>query len=208
MIIASFGIIQLLFQGGDFMKFIRNVLLMIITLFVPASVFAAGSHDGLNCVGCHGIHTAKAAVIFAVEPNTKSLSPRTKQPFTGVTALCLGCHETVERGGMGIAPVSAVHSHPFGVIADPKVANVPDVFLRDGKLECVGCHDPHPSNPYYKYLRVDTAKGAKLQEFCSLCHASKADPSGVKGMKVFNSMDERLITEPASKPASARPEKK
>jgi predicted CXXCH cytochrome family protein len=163
----------------------------ILVLVVPVFAFAAGAHDGLNCVGCHGIHTAKGDIIFAVEPNKKALNPRTKQPFTGTTALCLGCHETIERGGMGIAAVSATHSHPFGVSPNPKVASVPDTFLRDSKLECVGCHDPHPSNVNFKYLRVDTAKGAKMGDFCAMCHGSKADPAALKSMKIFNSMDER-----------------
>ncbi len=169
----------------------RVLGIMILSLAVPALVFAAGAHDGLNCVGCHGIHNAKGEIIFAVEANNKSINPRTNKPFTGTTALCLGCHETIDKGGMGIAAVSAKHSHPYGVKANPKVATVPSVFLRDGKLECVGCHDPHPSNLNYKYLRVDTAKGAKMGDFCGMCHGSKADPQALKRMKIFNSMDER-----------------
>jgi len=179
---------------------------VILALVVPAFAFAAGAHDGLNCTGCHGIHTAKGEIIFAVEPNKKAINPRTKQPFTGTTALCLGCHETIEKGGMGIAAVSASHSHPFNVAPNAKVATVPDTFLREGKLECVGCHDPHPSNMNFKYLRVDTAKGAKMGDFCAMCHSSKADPSASKSMKIFNSMDERKTSSaPAAAPAPAAP---
>lgn len=185
------------------MAIFRFLGVMILALAVPALVYAAGAHDGLNCVGCHGIHNAKGEIIFAVEPNKKSVNPKTKQAFTGTTALCLGCHETIERGGMGIAAVSANHSHPYGVAPNAKVATVPDVFLRDGKLECVGCHDPHPSCPNYKYLRVDTAKGAKMGDFCGMCHASKADPNAVKGMKIFNSMDERRTPVSAPEPMAA-----
>lgn len=188
------------------MKVFRVLGVVVLLLAVPALVYAAGAHDGLNCVGCHGIHNAKGDIIFAVEPNKKSVNPKTKQPFTGITALCLGCHETIDKGGMGIAAVSASHSHPYGVKPNPKVASVPDVFLRDGALECVGCHDPHPSNPNYKYLRVDTSKGAKMGEFCAMCHSSKADPGAAKGMKIFNSMDERPETSAA--PAPAKPVKK
>lgn len=184
------------------MKVFRVLGLIIFTLAVPAFVFAAGAHDGLNCVGCHGIHNAKGEIIFAVEPNKKALNPKTNQPFTGITALCLGCHETIDRGGMGIAAVSAKHSHPYGVKANPKVATVPDVFLRNGNLDCVGCHDPHPSNPNYKYLRVDTSKGAKMGEFCAMCHASKAS-AAAKNMKIFDSMDERKASPaPAAAPAA------
>jgi hypothetical protein len=30
-----------------------------------------------------------------------------------------------------------------------------------------------------------------MQDFCGMCHGSKADPNAIKGMKIFNSMDER-----------------
>lgn len=185
------------------MRVLKVLGIMILSLAVPAAVFAAGAHDGLNCTGCHGVHNAKGEIIFAVEPNKKAVNPKTKQPFTGTTALCLGCHETIENGGMGIAAVSSKHSHPYNVAANPKVATVPDVFLRGGKLECVGCHDPHPSNPNYKYLRVDTAKGSKMQDFCGMCHGSKADPASLKGMRIFDSMDERKGAAPAAAPAPA-----
>lgn len=193
------------------MRVLRILGIMIIALSVPAFVFAAGAHDGLNCVGCHGIHNAKGEIIFAVEPNKKAMNPKTKQTFTGVTALCLGCHETIERGGMGIAAVSATHSHPFGVTPNTKVATVSSEFLRDGKLECVGCHDPHPSNPNYKYLRVDTGKGANMGSFCAMCHGSKADRAALKNMIIFDSMNERSaaaapVAAPA--PAPAAPKKK
>lgn len=187
------------------MGFLRIVGVIIVVLAVPAFAFASGPHDGLNCVGCHGIHTAKGEIIFAVEPNKKSINPKTKQPFSGITALCLGCHETLEKGGMGIAPIEANHSHPFGVAPNAKVANVPEMLLRDGKLECVGCHDPHPSNPNHKYLRVDTDRGGKMGDFCAMCHSSKADMSAVKGVKIFSSMDERKSSSssaPASMPAA------
>ncbi|UCE79300.1 MAG: hypothetical protein JSV13_01310 [Nitrospiraceae bacterium] len=186
---------------------LRVVGIVILSLAVPALVFAAGAHDGLGCVGCHGIHNAKGDIIFAVEPNKKSINPRTNKPFTGITALCLGCHETIDKGGMGIAAVSSKHSHPYGVTPNPKVATVPGVFLRNGNLECVGCHDPHPSNQNYKYLRVDTAKGAKIGDFCGMCHASKADPAALKKMKIFNSMDERKASAPAPAPAPKKKKK-
>ncbi len=184
------------------MGLLRVLGVCIIFLAVPVFAFAAGAHDGLNCVGCHGIHTAKGELIFAVDPNKKAINPRTKQSFSGTTALCLGCHETIEKGGMGIAPISANHSHPINVSPNAKVANVPDMLLREGKLECVGCHDPHPSNPNYKYLRVDTARGAKMGEFCGMCHSSKVDPSSAKNMKIFSSMDERKSSAPASTPSA------
>jgi len=188
---------------------LRLFAVCVFILSLVSMSWAAGAHDSLLCTGCHGIHTAKGEIIFAVEPNKKSINPRTKQPYTGTTALCLGCHETPDKGGMGIMAVSSHMSHPYGVVPNSKVATVPAVFLRDGKLECVGCHDPHPSNPNYKYLRVDTAKGSKMTDFCAMCHSSKADPKVVKSLKVFNSMDERGYSAPeAPAPVTTSPKKK
>ena len=190
---------------------LRFLGIAVLLLALPALAYAAGGHDGLNCTGCHGIHNAKGEIIFAIAPNTKAINPWTKKPFTGTTALCLGCHETIEKGGLGILAISSTHSHPYGVSPNPKVAKVPSVFLRDGMLECVGCHDPHPSDVFYKYLRVDTNKGANMGVFCAMCHPSKADPRAVKELKIFNSMDEtRMMTpSPMMEPqAPAAPRKK
>jgi len=169
-----------------------------VFLLLPFSGFAAGGHDGLVCTGCHGIHTAKDAIIFVVPSNKSDINPRTKQPFAGTTALCLGCHETPEKGGMGIKPIDGHMSHPYGLDSvNAKVASVPAELLRDGRFECVGCHDPHPSNTNYKYLRVDTANGSKMDSFCAVCHPMKADPKiSAQKSKFFNSMDERLVMSP------------
>jgi predicted CXXCH cytochrome family protein len=176
---------------------------------LPLSAFAAGGHDSVGCTGCHSIHAAKGAIIFAIAPNKTDVNPKTKQPYTGTTALCLGCHEETSKGGQGYAPVSAHLSHPFGLASvDPKIAKVPPELLREGgRFECLGCHDPHPSNPYYKYLRADTAKGSKMDAFCVICHPIKAD-TGTAGEKatIFTSMDEtgnRVLGPASSAPAKA-----
>lgn len=184
------------------MHILFRALIIVLSLFFVSTTYAAGKHEGLSCTGCHGIHDAKGEIIFAVQPNTKAVNSRTKKPFDGVTALCLGCHETAESGGMGIAPVSSRMSHPYGVVPNPKVASVPEALLRDKKLECVGCHDPHPSNPNYKYLRVDTNKGSDMMTFCAVCHSSKAGKKTTT-VNIFTSMDERTSSAPAAKPAAA-----
>ena len=194
------------------MSVIRMVL-VIICLLLPISAFAYGWHDGLVCTGCHAIHTAKDALIFAVPANKVDVNPRTKKPYTLITSLCLGCHETPEKGGMGIKPISRHMSHPFGLSSvNPKVASVPADALRDGRFECVSCHDPHPSNPNYKYLRYDPGvNGSKMQNFCAVCHPMKADPNSIVRGKPFTSMDERLYhgaTHAAAPASSAKPRKK
>ncbi len=170
-----------------------RTLVAALAVLSPIAAFAAGGHDGIGCTGCHSIHTAKDTIIFAVTANKSVVNPKTKQPYTGTTALCLGCHAESNQGGQGYAPVHANMSHPYGLTSvNPKIAKVPPELLREGgRFECLGCHDPHPSNPYYKYLRVDTQKGSKMDAFCAVCHPIKADSSTVaEKVALFTSMDE------------------
>ncbi len=192
------------------MSIVRSVALALATA-LPLSALAAGGHDSVGCTGCHSIHTAKGEIIFAVTPNKQAMNPKTKQPYGGTTALCLGCHEESAKGGQGYAPIQAHISHPFGLSSvNSKVAKVPPELLREGgRFECLGCHDPHPSNPYYKYLRVDTAKGSKIDAFCAVCHPIKADAQTVAEKAVlFTSMDEtgnRVMKAAASAPKADQP---
>ena len=73
---------------------------------------------------------------------------------------------------------------------NPRLAKVPPELLRDGQFACIACHDPHPSNPNYRYLRVAaTGKAPSMSEFCTVCHPGKADPNR-KPASLFSSMDE------------------
>ncbi len=192
------------------MSIIRRLALLAITLS-PLTALAAGGHDAVGCSGCHSLHAAKGEVIFAVPANAKYLNPKTKQPYTGTTALCLGCHQDSDKGGQGFAPISQHVSHPFGLDkVNPKVAKVPGELLREGgRFECLGCHDPHPSNPYYKYLRVDTAAGKNMDKFCAVCHGMKADQAvAAEKAVLFSSMDEtgnRVLAAAAKKTDGAAP---
>ena len=189
---------------------VRKLAIALVTL-APAAAFAAGGHDAVGCGGCHSLHAAKGELIFAVQPNTKYLNPKTKQPYGGSTGLCLACHQDSDKGGQGFAPVSQHSSHPFGIAqVNAKVAKVPAELMRDGRFECIGCHDPHPSNPNYKYLRVDTKGGKDMDVFCAVCHAMKADGGSVQKTAFFSSMDERgtRAAGPAAEPAAAPKKKK
>jgi|SRR5208337_4602289 len=198
-----------IWQGGSIVmkRLLISFVIVIIAVVVPVIVFAAGGHDGLTCTGCHALHTAKEGMlIFAVEPNKKDINPRTKQAYSGISALCLGCHQTPEKGGEGIKPIEGHMSHPYGIsTVNPKIARVSPELLRGGKFECVSCHDPHPSNTNYKYLRIDTANGSKMEAFCALCHPMKADPKTAAGkIHLFSSMDEQSYGGPAAEtPAGA-----
>ncbi len=187
------------------MPFVRRFALVVaVATSLPLAARAAGGHDSVGCTGCHAIHTAKGEIIFAVQPNKQAINPKTKQPYGGTTALCLGCHEDSKKGGQGYAPVSGHMSHPYGLASvNAKVAKVPPELLRDGRFECIGCHDPHPSNPNHKYLRVDTAKGTKMDAFCAVCHGGKTDAPAAK-VALFNSMDERAGHAAAPAPATEK----
>ena len=183
-----------------------RILLVLSFSLIPATLLASGGHDGLTCTGCHSIHEAKDALIFAVAGNKGDISARTKQAYTGMTALCLGCHQTTEKGGMGIKPISGHMSHPYGLKSvNPRIARVPEEAMRNGAFDCVACHDPHPSNPNYRYLRFDPgANGVKMEVFCAACHPMKADPKAASAKpRGFNSMDETLYG--AGAPAQAAP---
>jgi len=174
---------------------IRKLAITIAVVFLAsATAYAAGGHESLGCTGCHDIHAAKGPIIFAVEANKVLKAKKTNQPYQGVAALCLGCHAAPEQGGMGIKPISQHTTHPFGDKPNAKVARVPRQLLRDGRMDCVSCHDPHPSNPNYRYLRTDTKGGSEMSSFCAVCHPAKAESAvakkAAKATKVFTSMDE------------------
>ena len=195
------------------MSRVSRLVLVALASALPLTAYAAGGHDSVGCTGCHAIHTAKGAIIFAVAANKQVVNPKTKQVYSGTTALCLGCHADSKDGGQGYAPISGHMSHPYGLASvDSRVAKVPSELLREGgRFECLGCHDPHPSNPYYKYLRVDTAKGSKMDAFCAVCHPIKAEEGTAQKAVVFTSMDEtgnrvlgpaKAKGEPAKAPAA------
>lgn len=66
-----------------------------------------------------------------------------------VSELCQGCH-----------PARMTSGHKIDVV--PSVV-VPQLPLKDGKMTCITCHDPH-SNAYPRMLRVQG------KELCLLCH--------------------------------------
>ena len=133
----------------------RRVLpLLLFALLAPAAARAAAGHSKIGCTACH-----------------------TVKKVSGNSAFCLQCHATREQGGRDILPVSRHVSHPFDIPSvNPRIAKVPTELLRaDGRFECLSCHDPHPSNANYKYLRIETGPtGARMEAFCALCHPAKS----------------------------------
>ncbi len=148
----------------------KKVIITALVLGLGAPMaLAYGPHDP-NCVECHSIHYAKGQAILAVTPYTSEKNPATGKGASGDAALCLGCHNEDE----GIVPIHLGSTHPVGM--KPNKVKVPaDLLRKDGTLGCTSCHDPHPSNPNYKYLQGSVAKGTELGKFCALCHSEKVD---------------------------------
>jgi predicted CXXCH cytochrome family protein len=149
-------------------KFLSVALALTIIGVGSQVAQAAGPHDA-NCVSCHNVHYAKGNFIIGPQPNTGMENPVTKAKIGGVDALCLGCHNDAE----GIMPIHLGSTHPTGVA--PTYVKVPEKLLLDGKMSCISCHNPHPSNANYKYLVVDTKKGNSMGVFCAVCHGEQAD---------------------------------
>ena len=148
---------------------IISILIAVAVLASPALVCAAGSHDN-DCTECHSIHETKGDFSFAVAPNTVEKYTESGKTVSGSDALCLGCHNEEE----GIMPILLAKSHPLGLT--PEKAMVPqEVLGGNGELTCVSCHDPHPSNPNYMYLRISTDSGRKMGAFCAYCHEAMVD---------------------------------
>ena len=150
----------------------KVLILASAALFLASAALAFGPHDN-NCKECHSLHKAKGKSIIGVAPNVKEKNPATGRSAEDDISLCLGCHNDAE----GIMPILLSSTHPVGM--KPEKVKVPNDLLRgSGALGCTSCHDPHPSNPNYKYLR--SAGGALLKsgdlgKFCAICHQEKVD---------------------------------
>ncbi|HSM94161.1 MAG TPA: cytochrome c3 family protein [Anaeromyxobacteraceae bacterium] len=177
---------------------------IVLAVSAPVAALGVGGHDKIGCTGCHSMHDAKGDDLYAVAPNRKMLNPKTNQPHSPVTQFCLACHADPADGGKGLGSVANHLGHPFSAASpNPRLAKVPPALLRDGQFECVACHDPHPSNPNYRYLRVASGKQApSMTVFCVVCHPGKADPNKAPP-PLFDSMDETRA-QAGAKPAGSR----
>jgi predicted CXXCH cytochrome family protein len=139
----------------------KKILLAAAVVMASGYALAFGPHDN-NCTDCHSLHYAKGKAIIGVSP--KGEGEKSDIP------LCLGCHNKEE----GIMPIIISATHPVG--GKPVKVKVPSDLLRaDGTMGCSSCHDPHPSNPNYKYLQGEVKKSGELGKFCAMCHQEKVD---------------------------------
>ena len=83
---------------------------------------------------------------------------------------------------VGFRVIDLHETHPVGVESEkvtlPKEAR--GFKGQENQLTCLGCHDHHPSNPNYMYLRWPTDKGKDIPRFCAHCHPDKLRPPGAR----------------------------
>ena len=87
----------------------------------------------------------------------------------------MACHDSKPHGE-GIRALDLTEKHYFGgklyVMKLPEAAK--GFKGGEDRFTCLACHDPHPSNKNYCYLR--TKKGLKIlkskniKKFCLWCH--------------------------------------
>ncbi len=185
----------------------KTIKLLVGMLLGITTIFANGPHDSITCLGCHSAHFAMGNKAFAVK-NTAAINPRTGKKINGLVAnRCLGCHQLEKYGGAGIRPIHLHITHPIGMIPNPKIADVPESLLNNGKLDCISCHEAHPSNDYFMYLRVDTQRGKNIEHFCVVCHSVKGDLKAMgfkdaNSIQVFSAMNQSNGASSAPRKAS------
>ena len=146
----------------------KTALAVLFLILAPSLLWAFGPHDN-ECIECHGMHTAQGGALIGVEPFEPE-NPNTGTIVSDVSSLCLGCHS--DQGG--ILEIELMKTHPIGII--PKRAQVPQENLSlEGALTCTSCHDPHPSNPNYMYLRGEVSGSGEMGAFCEICHPEKRE---------------------------------
>ncbi len=142
--------------------FIRLIFAAMLTVF-PASAYSGGHED---CNICH-----KDTEEYALKPGSVIINPTTGKPYGRVDTLCVSCHEFHSKS-----------SHPVGIVPNPDKVDVPREALefkgQEGKISCLSCHNPHPKNTNYKYLRWPPENVWNLSQFCTICHTSERAPEG------------------------------
>jgi len=125
--------------------------------------WSTGAHaaNGVRCIDCHQVHAPAVRAVEVVSThfdtttrnarNVNLVSPETNvmvQSRTVSNEACLRCHQT-ER-----AQLSMPYHHP----------------LREGKMSCADCHDPH-GGASGRNLRM-----VNVNELCLSCHAQYRGP--------------------------------
>ncbi|MFQ5646988.1 MAG: cytochrome c3 family protein [bacterium] len=100
-----------------------------------------------------------------------------------------------EPADVGFRVIDLHQTHPVGII--PKTVKLPKEARgfkgEENELTCMGCHNHHPSNPNYMYLRWPTDKGKRIVKLCAHCHPDKVKPSTVRVKKRVKRLKRRMM---------------
>lgn len=106
----------------------------------------------ISCISCHKIHNADS-------PNL----------IIGLDDNCMQCHN---KDGIAKTKMIGENSHPVNRV--PKFKIKKEYKLKDGKIVCVTCHNPHDKGYDGKFLRKN-----KLG-LCTDCHDDKKEINNTK----------------------------
>jgi tetratricopeptide (TPR) repeat protein len=139
-----------------------------------------------RCGMCH-LDVERGILHRFIEQETDRINPFTGKPFGRVEAICTTCHTSLHL------------AHPVGIIPDPKKVTLPPEAIgfkgEEDRLTCMSCHDWHPTNTSYKYLRWQVESAEETGRFCLHCHEEKGlvDRKLVKAFKLRQ--DIKLMSE-------------
>jgi hypothetical protein len=137
-------------------------LFFIIWSTFPVVAYGSGHED---CDSCHK-NTSREDYTLVFKNKTEGINPSTKKPYGKMDALCYSCHEQ-----------NSQFAHPVGIIPDPQKVIVPEDALgfpgQEQEITCLSCHNPHPDNKSYQYLRWQVEDEDDMTTFCVKCHASQ-----------------------------------
>ena len=135
---------------------------------------AYGEKSHENCNLCHKDVSGENYKLL-VDTNSKAINPSTDKAYGRIDSLCVSCHDLKSKT-----------SHPVGVIPTGEV-DVPTEALgfpgQEDKISCLSCHNPHPENANYKYLRWPPENQYNLAQFCLSCHINKGIKQSVITMR-------------------------
>jgi hypothetical protein len=120
------------------------------------------------CLNCHGDEEYKAQLKelgaeLSVIDDTEAKPEGTTTPLDEMMLAPVD---------VGFRIIDLHESHPVGIV--PQKVVLPDEAKgfkwQENELTCTGCHDHHPNNTNYKYLRWPTNNGKNMNSFCAHCH--------------------------------------
>ncbi len=140
-------------------------LVTLLACLIPTTVWAKAHGD---CRNCHQNAEADNYTLIS-RPTYNLLNPFTSKPYGVIDALCMSCHQEFKAKSI----------HPVGII--PRKISLPNDAKgfpgQENQITCCSCHDPHPENKNYMYLRWSADEGINISKFCvAKCHLNLAKP--------------------------------